>query len=739
MEHKLLKGQISRTTRMRWVLFTSVCITIFSTIGMPAVAASENEAEASARLPEVLVIGSAGRKQTTDIAPGVGVAPSPDSMEIIGRLPGAAVNSNGPISGQAQYRGLFGPRLNVLVDDMRVTPGGLNWMDSPMHYMPPGLTQQVTLTRGIAPVSSGPGIGGLIDAQSKKAEFTAAQNFVSQGDIVGSYMSNDGYSLSSMLGGANSSHRYQATGSFEQGDDKEFGDGTIGGTDYERLTLGAGYGYRWNDSNIGLDYSYTNTDLTGTPALPLDIEFFKTHRVNLGYGTNLGELNISARVFYTKVDHRMNNFQLRTPPDNSSLPLPPFLGAERRFVDVDSNALGFALKSNIKLARGELGFGLDGNLEEHTGRVQDPDVAPFFVQNFNNASQDNLGVFAEYYTDISDRLFIELGVRYQRTESDSDRVDAQPAQLCDAGIFAPGTPPCAVAALRNNLNNADTDQTDNNFEAVLRMDFSLSDDLLLGFGYARKTRAPSYIERYLWIPLEINSGLGDLNNYVGNVELDSELSDQVEFGLEWRFSRGNFNPRIFYRDIDGYIQGVASTNPIANAVSGGANGDPTPLQFTNTNAEIYGIDAPFRFQLSEELILDAMISYVRGKNTTLRDNLYRIAPLNGRLAVTYDQSNWAITVENVLAARQKKLSRSIVLDEPRSSNAATAGWGIVNLYAHWLSDGGLQVRMGVENLFDKNYTSHVSGFNRVMPSDVAVGSRLAGAGFNAFAHVSYAW
>ncbi len=739
MENRLLSSQFLRATEIRQAFYASAFTVLFSIVGTPASAADDDESAKSAGLPEVLVIGSASRKQTTDIAPGVGVVPSPDSMEIIGRLPGAAVNANGPISGQAQYRGLFGPRLNVLVDDMKVTPGGLNWMDSPMHYMPPGLTQQVTLTRGIAPVSSGPGIGGLIDAQSKKAEFTAAKSFASQGDLVGSFMSNDGYSLSGMLGRANTNHRYQAIGSFEQGDDKEFGDGRIGGTDYERSTLGAGYGYRWNDSSLGLDYSYTNTDLTGTPALPLDIEFFKTHRVNFGYSTSLGTTDLSARIFYTKVDHRMNNFQLRNPPDSSSLPLPPFAGTERRFVDVGSDALGFAFKSNIKLGSGELGLGLDGNLEEHTGRVKDPDVPPFFVQNFNNASQDNLGVFAEYFANIGDRLFLEVGLRYQRTESDSDRVEAQPAQLCDAGTFTPGTPPCAVAALRNNLNNANTDQTDNNFEAVLRLDFSLSDDLLLGFGYARKTRAPSYIERYLWIPLEVNSGLGDLNNYVGNVELDSELSDQVELGLEWRFSRGNFNPRIFYRDINGYIQGVASTNPIVNAVSGGANGDPTPLQFTNTNAEIYGIDAPFRFRLSDELILDAMISYVRGKNTTLRDNLYRISPLNGRLAITYDRSLWAITVENVLAARQKKLSRTIVLDEPRSSNAATAGWGIVNLYAHWLSDNGVQIRVGVENLFDKDYTSHVAGFNRVMPSDVAPGHRLPGAGFNTFAHISYAW
>jgi len=226
---------------------------------------------------------------------------------------------------------------------------------------------------------------------------------------------------------------------------------------------------------------------------------------------------------------------------------------------------------------------------------------------------------------------------------------------------------------------------------------------------------------------------------VGNVDLDSEISNQIELGLEWSFTHGNFNPRLFYRYVDDYIQGIASTDPLVIGVSGMANGDPTPMVFANTSAEIYGIDAPIRYQLTERFILNAMISYVRGKNKKLNDNLYRIAPLNGRLALTYNRTAWSVTVENVLAARQDKLSRTIVLDEPRSSNEETPGWGILNLYAQWLSQSGLQLRAGIENIFDKDYTQHVAGFNRVTPSDVTFGNRLPGRGINVYANISYSW
>jgi iron complex outermembrane receptor protein len=255
----------------------------------------------SSLIPEITIIGTQDRMNTTNITPGASAAPTPDSMDIITRKPGANVNRNGPLSGQAQYRGLFGPRMNVLVDSMRVTPGGLNWMDSPMHYMPPGLTKGVTMIRGIAPVSSGTGIGGVIEAESRQSEFTSDHEFNSQADFVASAMSNDGGALSGVLGAANVNHRFHVLGSYEDGDDTEFG----GGTQYERTTYGGGYGYRWKSNDIGIQYTHTDTDLTGTPALPLDIDFFDTDRLNAFINMDVGDVGISARVFYTDVSHAM--------------------------------------------------------------------------------------------------------------------------------------------------------------------------------------------------------------------------------------------------------------------------------------------------------------------------------------------------------------------------------------------------------------------------------------------------
>ncbi|SMN11340.1 Cyclopropane-fatty-acyl-phospholipid synthase [uncultured Candidatus Thioglobus sp.] len=49
------------------------------------------------------------------------------------------------------------------------------------------------------------------------------------------------------------------------------------------------------------------------------------------------------------------------------------------------------------------------------------------------------------------------------------------------------------------------------------------------------------------------------------------------------------SPRIYYHRIDDYIQGVTTSDTNVVDFSRLAGGDPTPLVFSNVDAEIYGI------------------------------------------------------------------------------------------------------------------------------------------------------
>ncbi len=693
------------------------------------------------QLPEMDVYGQSRGLDQYSIGPGVMPAGAPDAASFMKRVPGGAVNDNGPISGQVQYRGMFGPRMNVSLDGTYLESGGPNWMDPPLHYAPQSLLESLNLTRGISSVSTGTGIGGYLEATTKSSHFTDSPAFGIQGDVnAGGSSVDEGYSLGGVIGVANNQHRFHIVGSHEQADDMDFGNGRVGGTEFDRSNYGLGYGFRQGQNEFSLDYRHTDTDGAGTPALPLDITFFDTDRYSGKYSGQWNSFGFDVAIYHTDIEHQMNNYRLRPAPDFSNLPLPPFLGTDRRFVNADSADTGYSFKVNYAIGSGQITFGSDGHFAEHNATVFDPDFKPFFVTNFNNARYDTYGLFGEWKGSITPKISTELGIRYQHVETDADQIDAFPARLADMGNTMP--PPQAVRALRNRFNAADRKQTDDNIDAVAKLNYQLNAEMKFELGFARKVRSPSYIERYLWIPLEVNAGLGDGNNYVGNINLKPEKSHQIELGFEWRTNRYFISPRGYYRRIDDYIQGVpvemnAFNMPVIG-VSANANGDPTPLQFANVDAEIYGFDMDFGASLTDFWRVDGTISYVRGKRRDINDNLFRISPPNLRLSMTHQRENWYATLEGVFVDRQDHISQTITFDpaNPKNTNAETPGYILINLFGQADISDSLSLSFGINNLLDKTYTDHLSGFNRNTNSDVPVGVRLPGAGRNVFARLA---
>lgn len=706
----------------------------------------------AAHIPEIEVIGQGSYQDRdfeitpADIETGVS-----DANSLMSRVPGGANNFNGPLSGQLQYRGLFGPRVGASIDGAALQAGGPNWMDSPLHYAPAGLVESFGFSRGITSIAGGMGIGGNARVILKGSEFSDATPSIGGSLNVAGHSVDSGYNASGVVSAANSAHRAHLRFARDDGDDAEFGDGTIKGTAYERDYYGVGYGFKWGRHNFSIDYTHVDTGETGNPTLPLDLKFFNTDIVNAAIGSRIGEVEFKLRVFYSDIDHQMDNFSQRQTPDFSSLPLPPFVGVDRRSVDATAETLGFNFSAEYEALGGTVTTGVDLRFDEHDATVRDPDVPMFFVDNISGAENDVLSVFAEWRGHVNERLTLELGARYIRTELESDKVDAQPAQFADLnpGLCMPGAmpvpPPCAVRALRNRFNSADLNRTENEYEWLLRFDYRLTSQLNAELAFARKTRAPSYIERFLWIPLEVNAGLGDGNNYVGRLDLDPEVAHKIEFGLDWRSADYYLAPRVFYHRLDEFIQGEAIAMTPASmpviGVSRNANGDATPLQFTNVDAEMYGFDVLAGVQLPAAFRLDSRFSYVRGKRRDIDDNLFRIAPPTLSLTFAYERPNWFMQLETLMLARQDHISQVLTNDpaNPNNSNAETPGAILLNLRGQYRLNERIRANFGIDNLLDKSYRNHLAGFNRSLGSDVPQGQRLPGYGINGYLSLSYQW
>ncbi len=677
----------------------------------------QQAAQPARELEEVIVVGEKNIRRF-ELAETVDVVP--DSAAILKKVVGANVINNGPLTGIAQYRGMSRFRVSTQINGATISAGGPNWMDPPLSYAPAAHLESIEVYRGIASVSTGAEtIGGAIQANTWPGRFSDGGVAFSGRIRTGTQSVNNGEMFSAAVSVANTRHLFKVSGLHETAEDAEFADGDILPTEYERDRFDVGYGLRLGQHTLRVDFGRNETGEGGTPALPMDIDYIDADLLTVGWDYAGEGFSVVSKVHVSDIEHGMSNFHLRQAPG---------MGGMWRYNTASGDNRGFA----VAVAWGEWRFGLDGHYERHNSDIDNPNNPMFFVINFNNAERQLLGAYVEREFTVAQDWSVELGARFNRVEMDADRVNATPAMM--------GMP--AAVSLRDNFNNADRNSTDNNFDWVAKINHVLSSDmsseLNLYAGMSRKTRSPAYQEKYLWLPLQATAGLADGRTYTGNLDLDPEVAHEVELGLDWQGRGYAISPRLFYRDVSDYIQGVPSTNMPAvmfvqmmNNMNGSNNA--APLQFENVDATFYGFDVDWRYELSEQWSLNGVVNLVRGERDDVDDDLYRVAAPNAYLAVNFTRPRWHVSLESYLYDGQDDVSAT-------NFETTTSGYSVFNLKGAWRLSEGLKLGFGVDNLADRKYVDHLAGVNRVNGNpDIARGERLPAFGRSFFARLDYNW
>jgi iron complex outermembrane receptor protein len=611
---------------------------------------------------------------------------APDLADWLTSVPGANINSNGPITGIAQYRGLYGDRVAASLDGHPVIGAGPNAMDTPLSYSTPLIVDSMTVYRGIAPVSAGINtLGGAVEVKMRKAETMNNQATEVSGDVQAGYRSNNSAkTLSAVTNIAKGDVAILLYGNSQTGDSIESGDGVvIDPTDFDKVQFGGDIRYSKEGSEIGLSYHYTDTGHSGTPALPMDIEYIESHRITVDGAFSLNDWQGEWQLGYIDADHGMTNFLMR---ENNN-------PTKYRRNNATGETSDFKLKLTKEFTFGELAFGVDGYFATHDSVITNPNNMMFEVVNFNTVEDNRYGLFTQWQQQFN-QTNVQLGVRLKRAEADAGDVSSSMAMMANMmGQLAGG--------LQDDFNNANRKVSDDNVDIALNTQTKLSDNLSLSAGIGLKNRAPSYQERYLWTPMEATGGLADGHTYIGDINLKSETAYQVDLGLSYQDDKFMLAPHIFYQSIDDYIQGTPmgmadmSAKMLANMMSG----DTNPLKLSNVDVKLYGIDLNGYYHISEQIELSTIISYVQGERRDIDDNLYRIAPLNGQINLRYSAEDWMIKASLVMAAKQNDVSST-------NDEQKTSGYGVVNIDVQYFVNNELAIRLGVDNILDKNYQNH---------------------------------
>jgi len=302
-----------------------------------------------------------------------------DAAEVLKSVPGANLNKNGPLTGIAQYRGMFGPRINTQLDGLNIAPAGPNWMDPPLSHIPTSQLENIAVIRGISPVSAGAeSIGGTIRATTAKLSYTADGTVKPLGSISTGYESNNNaYTVGGQVGGSSGSDRFQLNGNYDNGQDMKAGNGKdIVPTQYKRRVFGADYGHRFDAGEFSLGYSNERVDNAGSPALPMDITYVKGNTFSTGFKSLAGSSGIQwlADLHYMDTEHKMDNYTQRSAPVMLGVAGTPLM---QRYALTNAKDLAYKLHAAIPLADGTLTLGTDGWMATHNADVFYPASTTF--------------------------------------------------------------------------------------------------------------------------------------------------------------------------------------------------------------------------------------------------------------------------------------------------------------------------------------------------------------------------
>jgi outer membrane receptor protein involved in Fe transport len=308
-----------------------------------------------------------------------------------------------------------------------------------------------------------------------------------------------------------------------------------------------------------------------------------------------------------------------------------------------------------------------------------------------DASFTSAGIFAQDEIHLlSNRLTLTAGAR-------ADRVWIKNEKCFDVNyITINGVRTDNPATQRVTFDKSSTHNT--SWSANLGAIYKLTDNVDAVFNAARSFRVASLEERYKYI---------DLGNYVrlGNPNLKSENGYSFDLGLRVWGSKINVEASVFVNRINNLIVEKKGEFIYTLATSGVKDTLPALVNANVDRALLYGFDFKADYNVIDNLVLSAAVSYVRGKDTKAKTSLPQIPPFNARLGARYSFSKiCSAELAWTLAAKQSKVAEG---------ESETAGYGkldfAVNSVNFRIMHGlWLQIFAGIDNITDNTYTNHLS-------------------------------
>lgn len=239
------------------------------------------------------------------------------------------------------------------------------------------------------------------------------------------------------------------------------------------------------------------------------------------------------------------------------------------------------------------------------------------------------------------------------------------------------------------LAEYDISKSDHDFSGSFGSVIRLSSDFRLTLNIGRAFKAPTLQERFF-------RGNGQALYLIGNPDLKSETSVNLDMGVRWQKSKIQTSLNLFQNRIDNYIV----MKPIT------INQD-TFLYDNVGEALLIGAEWEGEWHFTPYSKLYANAAYVRGKDVEMDEDLPKIPPLNGTLGIEFSNSkrDYWISVSEQICSKQNKTAENELTTDGYQLLHLSSG---INLSPWIHMKTPVYLTLNIKNLLNEKYRDHLS-------------------------------
>ncbi len=653
---------MQKVTKMKKII---TCITLLS-LGFSY--SQTIDSLKSTDLENVIIIGKKNKDYQKESKP---LSTLDEYMENSGKI---NMIKRGSYAWEPMINNMTTERISVTIDGMKIFNACTDKMDPITSYVEISNLKNLELYSGLqSGIHGGSGIGGGLDLNLNKAGFSQKKW---KAALNTGYESNGDYHTNGLDLAYSSPKFYTNLGIFHRKSENYEAGGhqEISFSQFEKFNTYANAGYQFSRSrSLEASLIYDDASNIGYPALTMDVKTARAWITSLSYKKENISNTLSlweTKLYYNSITHKMDDTKRPDVPIHMDMP-----GLSKTY--------GFYSMLKGKTSRHSFTFNWDGfynqSEAEMTMYPNNPNESPMFMYTWPDVRTFNteLSLEDEYSFNENHSLHFSGNLSFQREGIQSD------FGLRSIRIFYP-----------------DTDQYQNRFLAKATAHYQYHKNnfkLIIGGGYGE--RAPSVSEAYGFYLF--NSF--DNYDYIGDPDLKKEKSLEGNISITLKKGPFNLNFETNYFHFFDYILGIP--DPSLSPMTIGARG--VKLYTNLSYASIFNTRLQLKYRFLNYFEWMSQVSYSLG-----RDNhnapLPLIAPFMYSSGLYFQKNKFSSEIDIKGAGKHNDYSSGF-------GESKTPDYLIYNLslgYTLKINHYELAFKAGVENIFDKNYTTY-SDWNNI--------------------------